>query len=388
MQVLIIEAQIKQYRLPFFEGLRRELGSSGIELRVGYSAPNCEEATKKDNCDLPLDYGKKVRGRWFFQDRVLFQPLLWDALSADLVIVDQGNRFLLNHLLLPLCKAGIKRVAFWGLGENLQAGQIRASEWYRRKTLNAVSWWFAYTRGTARYLIRSGVPPRKITAVDNAVDTSAIRQCVESISPIRRASLRASLAISPAARVGIFCGMLDKVKSVPFLIESAKMIRDQVEDFHLILVGGGPEATSIRSDIVGTPWIHYMGPQFGERKSELIAISDVFLMPGRVGLVILDAFAAGLPLLSTRLRIHGPEMEYLEEGQNGLLSEPEVAAFSNMAATLLLDKTVLEALRRGARRSGSKYTIENMVANFKQGIDCCLRGLDSPQVAFSGSELA
>jgi len=375
-RVLIIEAQIKQYRFVFYEQLKAALQRSDIDLQVGYSDPTPVEAAKRDNCNLPTDYGRKVKGYWFFGDKILFQPLLSSAVSADLVVVEQANRFVLNHLLIMLSRIGLKRVAFWGLGENLQAGQLYVSECYRRKTLNAVSWWFAYTKGTARYLIRNGVPSWKITSVDNAVDTSSIRRHVDSILPRDKAALRERLGITPIAPVGIFCGMLDKVKSVPFLLESAKLIRNQIPDFHLLLVGGGPEKALVEKAVKDTPWIHYMGPQFGDKKTALIALSDVFLIPGRVGLVVLDAFAGGLPLLSTRLKIHGPEMEYLEEGFNGLLSEPDVAAFANMTVSLLRNREALERLQQGARQSGSKYTIENMVANFKKGIECCL-GLQS-----------
>jgi glycosyltransferase involved in cell wall biosynthesis len=88
--------------------------------------------------------------------------------------------------------------------------------------------------------------------------------------------------------------------------------------------------------------------------------------------VILDAFAGGLPLLSTRLTIHGPEMEYLEEGTNGLLSEPDISAFATMTSDLLSDRQALARLQRGARESGAKYTIDNMVASFVAGIESCL----------------
>ncbi len=371
-QVLIIEAQIKQYRLPFYELLVERLRAKSIELQVVYSDPTPAEASKKDNCDLPGWYGKKVEGYWLLREKLLFQPVLGAALKADLVIVEQGNKFLLNHILLPLSNAGIKRVAFWGLGENRQDGRLPVSEWYRRRTLNWVSWWFAYTKGTARYLIENGVPDSKITAVDNAVDTTQLRNQVGSISPEQRLALREALGISSTASVGIFCGMLDKVKGLPFLLEAAKKIQLRVPEFHLIVVGGGPEQQYIQAAVQGISWIHFMGPRFAEEKSRLIAISDAFLMPGRVGLVILDAFAAGLPLLSTRLKIHGPEIEYLEEGRNGLLSEPEVSAFADMVSSLLSNREALARLQCGARESGAKYTIDNMAANFELGIRQCL----------------
>ena len=373
-RVLIIEAQIKQYRVPFYERLYAALLDAGIELRVAYSDPSSIEARKKDTCDLPKEYGVKVNGYWVLPERLIFQAVFRQIARADLVIVDQGNKFVWNHFLLPLSQVGLMRVGFWGLGENRQAGRLWLSEWYRRKTLNWVSWWFAYTSGTARYLIDNGVSSSKVTSVQNAVDTSEIRNYVQSMSAEERSSIRNRLGIPASAPVGIFCGMLDKVKSVPFLIDAAKLIQQRLPEFHLLLVGGGPEQEPIRSSIQDFSWIHLMGPRFGSQKSELIAISDVFLMPGRVGLVILDAFAGGLPLLSTRLSIHGPEMEYLEEGVNGLLSEPDVSAFAAMVTSLLCDREKLDRLRMGARIAGAKYTIETMAANFCNGIQEWLGG--------------
>jgi glycosyltransferase involved in cell wall biosynthesis len=293
-------------------------------------------------------------------------------MTADMVIVDQANKFLLNHLLLPISRMRLRRVAFWGLGENRQEGRSQFSEWIRRKTLNWVSWWFAYTGGTKRYLMANGVPAGKITSVDNAVDTRALREQVRGISPAERIELRRALGVSASAPVGIFCGMLDKVKSVPFLIEGVQRIRARIQDFHLIVVGGGPDRPAVEAATRELPWIHVMGPRFGHEKAELIAVSDAFLMPGRVGLVVLDAFAGGLPLLSTRLAIHGPEMEYLEENSNGLLCEPDVAAFADMTASLLLDRDRLTRLQAGARAAASRYTIENMAENFRAGIHGCL----------------
>ena len=380
-KVLLIEAQIKQYRLPFYEQLYSMLGADHIELKVGYSNPSSVEATKKDTCDLPLNYGMKVKGYWLLHEKLLFQSLFRTAITADLVVVDQGNKFLLNYILLPLSHMGIRRVAFWGLGKNCEDSQLRLSEWYRRKTLNWVSWWFAYTKGTSSYLVENRVPPLKITVVENAIDTRQIREHTEGIQMEERAALRRRLGIPLSAPVGIFCGALHKAKSIPFLIEASKLIRARIPDFHLIVLGGGPEESSVCAFVQGNSWMHMMGPRFGKAKSELLAISDAFLMPGAVGLVILDAFAAGLPLLSTRLNIHGPEMEYLAEGINGLISEPTVPAFADMATSLLLNRDVLDRLKAGARESGVKYTIENMVANFREGIHQCLGSSALPSAA-------
>jgi hypothetical protein len=203
-KVLIIEAQVKKYRRSFYESLHTVLCENGIQLQVAYSHPPAAEARKQDTCDLPAEYGLKVKAYWLWPERLLYQPLLKAATTCDLVIVDQGNRFLLNHLLLPLSRMGIQRVAFWGHGENRRAERIQFSEWYRGMTLNWVAWWFAYTKGTAKYLETQGIPATKITPVQNSIDTREIREHVKRFKPHDRTTARTRLGIPVGAPVGIF----------------------------------------------------------------------------------------------------------------------------------------------------------------------------------------
>jgi L-malate glycosyltransferase len=381
-RVLIIEAQIKRYRRPFYDRLNSALGKEGVDLKVVYSAPGPWEAQKHDNCELPRAYGRKVKGYWMGQRRLLLQLAFREVASADFVIVDQANRFLLNHLLLPLSLFKMKRVAFWGLGENLQADRSPFSEWYKERTLDWVHWWFAYTEGTARYLQQHGVSRTKITAVQNSVDTRRIQNYVKNLSSSAKTALRAKLGIAPYAPVGIFVGMLHKVKAIPFLIRASAKIRESIPEFRLIVVGGGPDEDELKQGAANQPWIHFVGPQFGDRKSQLLAIADVFLLPGRAGLAVLDGFAAGLPLVATRLPIHGPEMEYLEEGRNGLITAPYPEAYARAVAKLLSNPRELQLLREGAAISAEKYSIEAMVESFKQGI---LQGLAKPRLQWGAA---
>jgi L-malate glycosyltransferase len=371
-RVLIIEAQIKRYREPFYECLKNALSREDVQLKVVYSAPSPAEERKNDNCDLPQEYGVKIKGYWFGKGRFLFQPALREVALADLVVIDQANRFILNHFLIPLSFFKLKRTAFWGLGENRQADRSCFSEWYKERTLNCVDWWFAYTAGTARYLQEHGVSPAKITAVQNSVDTRAIQMCVKNVSSNTRTALRAVLGIDPSAPVGIFVGMLHKVKSIPFLIQAGVEIRRRIPDFQLIVVGGGPDEEEIRRTAAHLSWIHFVGPEFGERKSQLLAIADVFLLPGRVGLAVLDGFAAALPLVVTKRFIHGPEMEYFVDGQNGVMTSPDPKVYAAAVAHLLSNPKELERLRKGATNSAEKYSMEIMVQNFKRGIVQCL----------------
>lgn len=372
-KILIIQRQVKQYRVPFFELLYRKLADDGISLCVAYSAPPEGERQKKDNCDLPPEFGIKVKAYWVLRQRILWQPLLKQILKSDLVVVEQANKFLLNHLLLLCSACGIKRMAFWGLGENKQSGKLPVSEWYRQKTLDWPDWWFAYTRGTSDYLMRNGVPREKITSVQNSVDTRELQEQIASIPRDRICNERKKLGITIDAPVGVFCGMLDPVKSVPFLIESAKLVKKRLPGFHLILAGGGPDAQFARQAAADTGgWIHAVGPKFGSEKALILRMGDVFTLPGRVGLAILDAFAAGLPLLTTSIPIHGPEVEYLADGINGLTVEHNIVAYADAVTSILSDSSRLRALKKGAAKSAEEYSIEAMAQNFHEGITRCL----------------
>jgi glycosyltransferase involved in cell wall biosynthesis len=377
-KLLIIEAQMKRYRKPFYDFLHTALLEDGIQLQVAYSDPPPDDARKQDTCDLPAEYGLKVNGYWLWPNRILYQPLLRAITDCDAVIIDQGNRYLLNHLLLICSRLGIHRVAFWGHGDNRRVNRVPFSEWYRRVTLNWVNWWFAYTKGTARYLESQGIPAAKITTVQNSMDTREMRQQVMGFSKPDQDLLREQLGIPLSARVAIFCGTLDKQKNLPFLIESGRLIQERVADFHLILVGTGPEAETVERLSHGLSWIHCVGPKFGKDKAELMAISDVFVLPGAVGLAIVDAFAAGLPMLTARTEAHGPEIEYLEDGVNGLMSVPTTKAFAETVSSVLTERDYLVKLQAGANASAVQYSIENMVANFRVGIKSCL-GLFSPR---------
>jgi len=387
-RVLIIEAQMKQYRLPFYARLHESLRADGMQLRVAYSEPAQEELGKRDNCDLPREYGLKVKGSWLFGKRMLYQPVLREIHSADLVISDQSNKLVLTHCLLVLSRLGIKRVAFWGHGENKQGNSSFFLERYRKRTLHWVTWWFAYTAGGAEYLQRQGVTNSRITAVQNSMDTRQIQECLQSFDANARAALRASLEIPADAPVGIFVGALQKIKSLPFLLEACRRIRDKVNGFHLIVVGGGAEEEQIRRNVTEHAWVHFTGPRFGEDKARVLGIADLFLLPGAVGLAILDAFAAGLPLMTTSVPMHGPEMEYFEEHGNGVMTAHEVDAYADAVIRLFLRRHEFRELQDGARSSGQKYSIEAMAENFRNGIALCLAGEQRERIrsAWRGEE--
>jgi glycosyltransferase involved in cell wall biosynthesis len=369
--VLIIQEQMKQYRVPFFTRLHDALRDDGISLRVAYSDLARNDG-KHDEAQLPPELGLKVNSYQLFSQRILYQPLLRAAAAADLVIAGQANKYLLNYLLVILCMLGCKRVAFWGLGENKDEGRSEFSEWVRRQVAKKVDWWFAYTTGTKAYLTSHGVSERRITVVSNAVDTREFSDLLATIDEREIAIARRQFEIQDQDRVGLFVGALLPDKGLALLVESAKLIKMSVPDFHLFIVGGGPEQERAQTLANGLSWIHFVGPKFGREKALFFKMANALLLPGRVGLVVLDAFAAGLPLITVDVPYHGPEIEYFADGKNGLLAKNNFAEYASEVVSLFSNASLQRDLRQAALAAGRDYSIDAMVGTFRDGIRACL----------------
>ncbi len=61
--------------------------------------------------------------------------------------------------------------------------------------------------------------------------------------------------------------------------------------------------------------------QVRQRESPAFSSSEASLVPGAVELAIIDCFALEVPLMMTKFPYHGPEVGYLKNRENGLMTE-------------------------------------------------------------------
>jgi glycosyltransferase involved in cell wall biosynthesis len=315
----------------------------------------------------------KAPRRYLLRGRILLQGVsAREIRSADLVIIVQANGYMLNYPLLLAAATGLKRVAFWGHGYNHQTTSTALSERFRRLLVNVPQWWFAYTERTAAFLRDNGVAANKITVINNAIDTSGFERQVAAVSEADIAGLRARFDIPQSARVGLYCGSLYPNKHLPFMIDAATRIRAQIPDFLLVIVGAGPDVQFVERAAAEHPWVRYLGPQFGGTKAAIFRISEVFLNPGLVGLAILDTFAGAVPIVTTDVPVHSPEIAYLNSGVNGLIVKNDAAVYAQAVVELLRDPRRLGELRQGALLAARQFSLENMVRNVAGGVVACL----------------
>ncbi|WKB52157.1 glycosyltransferase family 4 protein [Eleftheria terrae] len=368
-RVVVVQRRMTHYRLPLFEQMRALLDTQGIDLTVVYGDAKPGERENNDAGLLP--WGVHVPCRYWLGERVCWQDPSATLKGADLVVVTQENNLLFNYL-LPVLHPSIKR-AFWGHGRNFQAlNPDSMSERFKRRFVGTVDWWFAYTELSAEVVAETGFPQERITVLNNAIDTTELQRQLDSLTAEQVAAARQAHGIGPGP-VGVMVASLIPDKRHDFLIEAARRVRRELPDFQLVLVGEGPGRDMIRQAVAEAGgWMHWLGLRKGLEKAAILKMGSIMLNPGKVGLNVVDALQAGLPMLTTDCKTHSPEISYLRDGVNGLITANDVDAYAHAIVRLLRDPAEMARLQAGCAREAAEISIEQMAQRFCDGIARCL----------------
>jgi L-malate glycosyltransferase len=369
-RVAVVQQAVFHYRQRFFELLRERLEAEGVELVLVHSNDPVTEDVWESVVELPWSHRVPLRRFRVGRRELLWQPCRDLIGDCDLVIVEQGSRHLLNYVLLAEQALGRRKVALWGHGRNLKTeeasrlGEALKARWSRR-----VHWWFAYNERTAGFVADLGFPAERITILNNAIDTRQLRDEVAEVSAGDLEQTRAEIGLC-GSNVGLYLGGWSSAKGLDQLFEASDIVRAEVVDFELVVAGAGPEEPMVRGFASSRPWVHVVGTRRGGDKSRLLAAVDLLLVPAAAGLVVLDSFAAGVPIVVGAERGHGPEVAYLEHGVNGWIVDDGIdsAQYGQAVAALLKDDVRRAELVDGCLRSAERYSVEDMVDRFVAGI--------------------
>lgn len=368
--VAFVQRRVPHYREAFFAGLHEDLRQRGISLEVMVAGPQAQPAALSPTVP-PWQSTIGARRLAAAGREVIWQNVVRATAAHDLVITELSPRIISNLALLARSRRGGPRVGGFGHGRNFASTRIPGPRSAHGRLVRSLDWWFAYNDLSREALLALGVAAARITPVNNTIDTKLLADAVASHRGADPVELRRSLGIE-GAPVAIFCGSLFARKRLDFIFDSVLRLRHDFPDLNLLFVGDGPCEAQVRAFADVHDWVHYVGRVVGAQRAKYLAASDVMLMPGLVGLVVLDSFAAKVPLITTDWPFHSPEIQYLLHGENGWCAKNTLDAYVEAVALVLGDHELRARLRRGCEEATALYPMQGMVTRFAEGIVAAL----------------
>ncbi|MDZ8241516.1 MAG: glycosyltransferase family 1 protein [Nostoc sp. ChiQUE01a] len=156
----------------------------------------------------------------------------------------------------------------------------------------------------------------------------------------------------PESPLLLYVGRLSAEKE----IERIKPILEAIPEARLALVGDGPHRQALEKHFASTN-TYFVGYLMGQELGSAFASADAFIFPSRtetLGLVLLEAMAAGCPVVAAR---SGGIPDIVTDGVNGYLFDPTTDVQGAFSATvrLLEEKQQRDIIRQNARREAESW---------------------------------
>jgi glycosyltransferase involved in cell wall biosynthesis len=309
-----------------------------------------------------------------FGRRASWQDFFFQARKYDLVITDNYVKILTYPALFLYKLTGQKRV-IWGIPGDPQVpnpkGIKRLVEWIKWRLVHWADGFFVYTEGSRDHLISAGYPAERITVLNNTIDINTERAGALPLLS-QRQDLREKWGIGSDRIVVTGIGRLNRDKRPQLIGPLAAALHRMDSRFLFLVAGDGPFRSAVEKDAaqLGPEVLRYLGRLDGPNQAqEIQALSDLYYMPGYVGLAPLQAACYNLPIIAYDLDIHSPEVEYLTP-ENSLFVE-DVPDPDGVARQILegLPRLLDPEFRRGVWPSIQHLTMDAMVGRYVDGIN-------------------
>ena len=184
---------------------------------------------------------------------------------------------------------------------------------------------------------------------------------------VARFATAAPADIGPGVKL-LFLGRLDARKGFPVAVAAFARLAKERPDLRLIVVGDGPDRTVVRALPEATrAHVALLGPIPNVDIPPYLAACDLYLGASvggeSFGLVLVEAMAAGLPVVASRIPGY---TEVVHDGVEALLVPPEDPAALAAAVTKVLDDPGLAAgLAAAGRDRAATYDWSEVVTRLE-----------------------
>lgn len=353
MKVLYITNVPSPYRVDFFNELGRY-----CDLTVLFETDRADDRDERwmhQNAEFYQAIYMKAR---FRKTDTAFCPeviKLYHNIRADLLVVGGYSTPTGMYLIQYLRRYRIPFVL------NCDGGLIKKDSWikYRIKRffISSASFWLSTGEACNQYLLYYGARRERIAVYPfTSIKESDVLKI--PVSEAEKLNLRKKLSIDEK-NIIISVGQFIYRKGYDILIEAMK----HDTETGIYIIGGNPLPEYLElKDRYGMKNLHYVEFKAKEELREYYMAADVFVLPTREdiwGLVINEAMAYGLPVVTTKQCVAGQEL--IEADVNGYLVEAgNSCQLKEKIEQLFNDEDLRKMMQENNLNKIRDYTIENM----------------------------
>ncbi len=209
----------------------------------------------------------------------------------------------------------------------------------------------------------------KVSVIHNGIDLEAFEKELFHFSTQEKQKIRSQLfGAGPDDTVLLTIAALHPRKGLKYLLRAMKKIAEQKNNTKLVIVGEGPEKNDLiklSEKLKIREKVKFLGHQ--ENIPKLLKSSDLFVLPSvkeAFGLVLLEAMAAQLPVVATKV---GGIPEIVDDRKTGFLVQPkDYDALAQTILALLNNRPLMEKLAFLGHHKVKQFDIRTMVEKTKK----------------------
>jgi glycosyltransferase involved in cell wall biosynthesis len=350
--VLMLHYSLLFYRIPIYNKLAEQLKGKGINLILWCTSIERQNET----IEFETIENRKLNYRNLYS--VIKEKKVVNVINF-LRMSDPGHLFYIYSVLLA--KIMGSRVTFYGHGMNLKY----RNSFIIRSGYNIMYLLFdriiLYTPNETELFWP--VHHKKISIAYNTLDLMDR----EKIKPLLSADEFRKKNNIRHTKLVLFCGRIEDRKKLNILIDL--FLDNRINgSTGLVIVGAGlSDEDSKKIGKAGN--IYYLGPIYERNEiSQVFNACDLFCIPGHIGLGLVEGFYWGLPVLTTGLSFHAPEIYYMRNGHNGYLLK-DADELMVKINELTSNNNLLEVLSHNARQTYLKEaSVNRMLAGFSEAL--------------------
>ena len=216
------------------------------------------------------------------------------------------------------------------------------------------------------FLQEYNIDPQRVSVIHPGVD---LNDYATAHKKLIRTAVRKEYGFSSEEPIILFASMNFEIKGLDAIMLSLARLKAKQHTFKLLVAGKGNvrKYTQIAREANIDENVVFTGPLNKEKLIRLYLAGDMYMMLSKFdtfGMVVLEAMAAGLPVI---ISSNVGAKDIVQEGENGfIISDTSDADYIASKISILLNETIRSSMAQSAYYTATQNTWDHVTSKYKE----------------------